>query len=381
MGNINLDFYEEHKMAPEVQENEEIYCRKREKLFRQLGIPLISFRNADVVEFGPNRGNNALTLLTGFNGKISGIDHIDLVEPNPYGREGMLGLFQKHKIDENKYTIYTEMLEDFQKKREYDFIIAEEFIHYMPNWKQLIECIKGIASANTIIIVTCTNEIGIYVERMKRLIARYLIRGIENQDSQILEIERIFTPQLTALKGMSRGIRSYILDMFFDDVFLCQNTMSITDAIDAFGKEYDILGCSQNVFIDHSWFKDLSYDYHLSYKEQYHMKKHMYLLAGDTQESIRTVEDNNALEQAVIHANRLAAEFEKSKDLDMKEFRRTIDQVSKLARMDQITKFNGELLEILERLDRNENVDLSEYCTWCDTFGEGSQYLSLAKKG
>lgn len=381
MRNVNLDFYEEFKMAPEIGEDEDGFCKKRQKLYRQLGIPLISFRNANVVEFGPNRGNNALTLLTGFYGKLCGVKHIDLVEPNPYGREEMRKLFQERKIEEARYAIYPDMLEDFDcGGQQYDFIIAEEFIHYIPAWKELIQSIKRIASENTVIIITCTNEIGIYIERMKRLTARFLVRNFKDREEQIKELEKVFEPQLRSMKWMSRSFRSYILDMFFDEVFLTEETMSIVDAIDAFGAEYDVLGCSQNIFIDHSWFKDLSYDYISSYKEQYHRKKHMYMLAGDTQESIRTIEENDALEKAVIHANRMAAGFEKEDRLHLQAFQTAIEAVTEQAKNERVARFNEELMEILWKLDKKEQINLSDYAVFSDTFGEGSQYVSFVKK-
>lgn len=381
MGNVNLDFYEEYQMAPEVREDEESFCKKRQKLYRQLGIPLISFRNAEVVEFGPNRGYNALTLLTGFYGKIDGIQHIDLVEPNPYGREEMQKLFQDRQIPEERYSIYPDMLEDFKCiDKKYDFIIAEEFIHCIETWKDLIEGIKSNASDNTIIIVTCTSEIGLYIERMKRLAARYMVRDLSDREEKLKELERIFEPQLRSLKWMSRSFRSYILDMFFDEILWCENVMSIVDAIDAFGEEYDLLGCSQNIFIDHSWFKDISYDYISSYKEQYHKKKHMYMTAGYVQEEIRTIQENNELEQAVIKANRMAASYEKDQTLDLCAFQTVIESVTKYARNERVERFNKEFLEILRKLDKKESVNLSDYTVWSETFGEGSQYVSFVKK-
>lgn len=53
-----LDFYREHKISPVHQDIQDFnyHCRRREKLYRQLGMPTQLFRNADVLEVGTGGG-------------------------------------------------------------------------------------------------------------------------------------------------------------------------------------------------------------------------------------------------------------------------------------------------------------------------------------
>lgn len=55
MQNDQLEYYVGHNISPEHQniENIEIHYARREKLYRQCGIPLIAFRDAEILEVGP----------------------------------------------------------------------------------------------------------------------------------------------------------------------------------------------------------------------------------------------------------------------------------------------------------------------------------------
>lgn len=64
----NIKFYKEHNIAPgiSVQESHIQFLEKRKKLYRQLGIPLLSIENKDAIEFGASCGENSLPLVAGF---------------------------------------------------------------------------------------------------------------------------------------------------------------------------------------------------------------------------------------------------------------------------------------------------------------------------
>lgn len=64
---------------------------------------------------------------------------------------------------------------------------------------------------------------------------------------------------------MSRPAKDWVMDTIFNPS-MYNNTMSVVQAIDFFGSEYDILGASPNMFTDYSWYKDIWYDYKDDYK-------------------------------------------------------------------------------------------------------------------
>lgn len=377
-----LKFYEKYGVSPGNKEMEDWIelKKKRNNLYRQLGIPIQCFKGKNVLEFGPGSGHNALAMMMDLQGNFNfGEGHIDLVEPNLLGRNDIERIFNKKNIPKECYTIYSQILEEFEKDKVYDFVIAELFLPHISNWRECIEIIKKYTAENGIAIITCADTIGQYVERTKRLVGQYIIRDVKDFKEQVDLLTKIFGPQLNLIKGMNRTHEEWVEEAVLSDAFLCAHPMNINDAIDAFGDGFDILGASQNIFTDHSWYKDLGYDYISEYKKQYNQKKHMFLLAGTDEESIRTEKENEALEEAVIVANGLAEKFEETKSLDLLAYKEAIDNVAKYSCNETIQQFNKETLELLKTAEKSI-PDMSRFDVWSRSVGKATQYISFVRK-
>ena len=71
-----IEYYKTHNIVPsEQKEDYEVHFEKRRKLYRQLGIPLIAFRNADILDVGSGDGYNTAAFFE------FGAAYIDMVEP------------------------------------------------------------------------------------------------------------------------------------------------------------------------------------------------------------------------------------------------------------------------------------------------------------
>lgn len=374
----SLEFYEKNNIVPTMRtdESRKIYADKRKKLYRQLGVPKLCFAGSEAVEFGPSSGENALVLLEWGNVKT-----IDLVEPNQLACKMIETLYDQRGINKDKYKLYPFLMEEYKTEKKYDIIIAEQFIQNLNNWENYLDCMDRIARQNSIIITTCSDTIGLYIERMKRLVAQFIISDVDTYEEQMEILLDYFESSLTRFKGMNRRNEDYISDTFLNKWFIsCNRVMNMMDIIDYYKDRYDVLGASQNIFTDHSWFKDLSYDYISAYKEQYAMKRHMFLVAGETKETLRTVEENSMLAKAVEDAADLATEFENTRSLDIEHFGKIITEVSICAQNDVIREFNRQFIEILQIVQDKKKPDLNDYKVWINTFGKSSQYISLVKK-
>ncbi len=71
MRNDYLDFYGKHYISPVKQDigNINLHYDRRKKLYRQCGIPVIAFRDADILEVGP--GGGGTTHLLFFIGAVN----------------------------------------------------------------------------------------------------------------------------------------------------------------------------------------------------------------------------------------------------------------------------------------------------------------------
>lgn len=381
--NEEIKFYREHKMAPSIseQENGSQFLKKRKKLYRQLGIPLLCIEDKNVIEFGASCGENSLPLLTGFGNAVRGVYHLDIVEPNESGREAIQKLFKQNDISSERYTLYSNTLENYFSDKKYDIIIAEQFLQHCINWKDCLMILKKFAKQNSIIIVTCADSIGLYVEVMKRFVAHCLVKDIKEFDDKIQKLVELFSSYLNSLYGMNKTHKDYIADQFFCDLMLNGAQMDMVSAIEVFQQEFDVLGASQNIFTDYSWYKDLEYDYVSDYKKQYNMKRHMFLFAGESEETIRSEAENELLGTAVEQALQFEARCEQEKSLiDFGVWKKIIDGVTKTANSSRLTRFNMEFLDILKRVNEKKNIDLANYFVLSGSFGKTSQYLSFVRK-
>lgn len=374
MSETLLEYYRKHFISTEhgVDAEWEKHIERRRKLYRQLGIPILALQGSSVLEVGPGEGHNTLPLL-----KEWSATHIDLLEPNEVARKELEAKFELHNIPKERYTIYADTLREYNSDKEYDIVIAEGFFHNSKDWKDYLRILKKYTHVNSIVIVTCSDEISFYVEKMKRVILRYLVRDVREHDKKIEEIKKIVKPQLAMLRGMSRAIEDWIEDMIFfpyGDEF-----MNMKKAIEECSEEFDVLGASQNIFVDYSWFKDFEYDYISSYKQQYDEKKHMFMLAGDDCEVKRTMEENKELEKAVINANRIAKGIEEGAG-EIAELIPAITNVSNHVINPVICQFNNELIEIIEKLSLDQDINWKNCEVYMKSFGKTMQYISFVKK-
>lgn len=58
MSNIFLDYYGKNQISPVRQDinDMQIHYERRKKLYRQCGIPILAFKNAEMLEIGPGGG-------------------------------------------------------------------------------------------------------------------------------------------------------------------------------------------------------------------------------------------------------------------------------------------------------------------------------------
>lgn len=379
--NKSIGFYEKYNIVPSIDIQKSQFVEKRKKLYRQLGIPLLSIDSKDVIEFGAGSGENSLLLVTGFGNVKKGANHIDIVEPNSGGRRAIKELFEKNGVSDNRYTLYSDTLEDFIPRKKYDIIVAEQFLQHCTNWKECLSCLRNCARPNTIVIITCADTIGLYVELMKRFVGRCMVKKFETFDVKVQMLVELFADSLNTLKGANKTYETYIADMFFDDFILNGAQMNMIDAIDFLKNEFDVLGASQNIFTDYSWYKDLDFDYVSDYKKQYLQKRHMFLFAEETEETIRSADDNELLEQAIKKAMRYEAECEQNDSFgDIDEWSKITNRVTETARHRKMVDFNHEFVDILVKIKNENDIDLSNYSLFINSFGKTSQYLSLIQK-
>ncbi|MFH0899275.1 MAG: methyltransferase domain-containing protein, partial [Pseudomonadota bacterium] len=280
-----VSFYGEHGISPVHQDvrNIDVHIRRREKLYRMLGLPPVAFSKGRVLEVGPGGGHNALAL---FYWGAS----VDFVEPNPAAQAEIPELMRQHGIANNRWSIYPGLVETFPAEEQYDIVLAEGILPGLSNTHEVIAKLQLLVRNGGVVVVTCMDDISSFFENTKRIVAERLVRRIPAFPERVAILCKAFDTHLRSLRNATRPIEDWVADAFLFPTSRC-TLFGMDDAMAGFGRDYHLLGSSPSLFVDYSWYKDLEYDARAACLLQFHRKRHA-LLHYDLEESQRSVDAN-----------------------------------------------------------------------------------------
>lgn len=369
-----LKFYQEQEISPVHQDISDfrIHCMRREKLYRQLGIPAILIERSKILEVGPGGGYNAIVL------KYWGCD-LTMVEPNEVGCTEIKKLFSQLGL--GKYNLLNIPIEEFDSEQKFDIVIAEGFLPVISNWQTIFKKLKSLVGRGGILVITCEDEIGRFVERVKRFIAHIVTKEIKDYDEKLERMIEIFSPQMETLTGRSRPIKDWIEDeILFEDYN--RRTLTIKKAIELIGDEWDILGCSSpSFFVDYSWYKDVNSDYKNDFCRQYEKKSYNLILAGRGEIDA----EENMVRQITGYIEKvqeLDILYEKSEENNSDYIKQAVACLKRIA--ESVSDFDNELLiflqDAIQILEADScQIDFSKYPNFNKAFGRSAQYISFVK--
>ena len=373
-----LTFYKAQNISPchpDISDLERHYERRR-KLYRQCGIPEMTFKNSTMLEVGPGSGYNTLAFFHMTK------EHIDLVEANPVGIHEMGELFEKHKISSNRYTIYETVIEQFEATKTYDIIIAEGFLQVSFHQKEIIKKLKSLVNPKGIIVITCEDDVSIFVEAMKRLIGVLITENIQTLQQKKEYLVKIFSPILKSIKGMTRPVDEWVDDQLINTGVINGVELCLDDAIDYMEDEFYVLGTSPHMFTDYSFYKNIEHDVHEDYKAQF-VRKHLSLMLAETDEMVLDKTIAERLSCQCRMARRLAAVYEKEKrieDLDkimnvLQEMKNTWKDIDL-----GIFRLIEEIYNAIKEAAEKRMIDLKNYQKFASAWGRVQQYVAFEKK-
>lgn len=374
-----LEYYNEYNLSPEHQDIEEIeiHYARRQKLYRQCGMPEIAFRNAEILEVGPGRGDNTLAF---FHWNCA---HVDLVEANAQECKDMQILFAEQEIPRHKYDIFECTIENYCTDKKYDIIIAEGFLPLMHNQEEIICKLKELLKEKGIIVITCVDKVGYFIEIMKRMGGIVLSQKISAYEEKVKYLTEIFRPQLKKLRGVSKLPEGWVMDNILSPAVNNGEELSVSKAIQYFDKDFDILGTSPQMFTDYSWSKDIWYDYKKDYLEQFDKKRLSFLMAN-MPEIILPASFANELVRAFEDIKDLEAEFEQSMEISkVSDILKIMKSIQKPIEQNFDTKFVRvffEIEEMLLHIQKSESINMEDYPHFFAAFGRTQQYISFVRK-
>lgn len=370
-----FDFYGKHDISPVEQDisDFELHLKRREKLYRQLGMPRLLFEGKDVLEVGPGSGYNTLAFFE-WN-----VKHVDLVEANETGIRDMKRLFHEREVESTLYSVFEKRIEDYEQPKQYDIVIAESFLQYLKNQQEVIDILIEKAKSGGVIVITCSDDTCFYIEQIKRVIAQALSYKINDYSDKVKYLADLFRPQLKKLRGVSRSAESWVQDQLLNPVAVNGEGLSLIEAMHMF-HDCEVLSSAPRIFTDYSWYKDVWYDYKKDYEEQYVHKGANLVMANMFPEW--TID--RSVDELISKQKRLAMEFEKTYDMGiiskLCEGNMTIQEKlkGKDKRLDSVL---AQITEALGDISNNgiEQFQFETYTDFFSAFGRTQQYMSFIK--
>lgn len=375
MRNDYLDYYGEHNISPVNQDisDFDLHLRKRLKLYHQCGLSNRTFINADVLEVGPGGGENSLCLYE------LGVNHVDLVEPNPQGVQNLRNLYGKYKLNSNSYTIFDSSIEEYRTNKKYDIIVAEGFIQYLDNKEFIIDKLKSFARPSTIILITCADDACIFIDLIKRIVSNYLVKDVKEYNKKVEILTDFFAPQLSNLTGMSRNAKQWVQDNILNPAVTNENELSLIDAMDFFGEDYVVMGTSPSIFTDWSWYKDIQYNVKESWKEQYNKKILSFLIAGSGE---IVIAGNDEIGPIFSDIRVNTKEYEK--DNNVVHLNNIINDISRIIDIcgdidEIIAELFSETIQVLSNIISGEEFNFAGFDVLYNSFGRTQHYIAFEK--
>ncbi len=217
---VGLNFYNEKSIFPVFQNisNMEKHFQIRESLYRLLGVPSISFKDRDILEVAAGSGENSLYISAQLPKSF------DICEPNSiafnnieklynYTREFPNGIRDNFPVLHTKPRLFKMSLEDFEIKKEYDFVICEGWIGGMTAYERsMLLKLSQFVKVGGILLISFYPPIGGLSSFLRRLLAFRIISKQETLEEQTKKLEHAFSSHLKTLPHLSRSNSHWVQD-------------------------------------------------------------------------------------------------------------------------------------------------------------------------
>lgn len=385
MRNEFLEYYKQNKISPVSQDISDLnlHIARRNRLYALLGINADSFKGARILEVGAGSGYNTLVFL------LAGAK-VDIVEPNPTGREEMKKLFSAYGINPKQYCIYECVIEEFKNPYEYDFVIAEGFLPAFDEAHRgiMIDKLYGCARERGHIVITTIDEFSYFFEYLRIILGLTLVLNAKDFNTSSAILSEAFLSHLNTLKFASRPIRDWVRDSILNpvnDIF----SFSISDGIMQMQRSagesgnIEVINTSPNLICNLSWYKDMEYSYANEILKVFPIKRHL-LLCEKFSDNLRDEAKNNALLSHLVELKQEISEYRKKGDIARLKPICDILQVILKTNSDFGEFFHKSIEEVITLLQNPTSICVKSVANmqyFSNAWGRGAQYVSFKKLG
>ena len=367
-----LDAYKTYESVPTRQDisNLDAHLRRRDALYRTLGIVPSHLQGKQILEFGPGSGENSIFLASLVPSRYT------LVDGTESSIRSLQEIRSKYYPHINAEMVHAEFLQ-FQTLEKYDAVFCEGAIPTQADPKPLLQHIASFVKPGGVLVITTVDAVSFLSEAIRRFLARIYIGSPRLDTSHVPKLVEFFKNDLDTLKGMSRRREDWVVDQIIHP--WNGPPFSIPEALETLGSAFSAHGASPRFFTDWRWYKSIYQEddgFSSCLKECYLTKLHNFL---DWRFSMPDADPDNNV--------KLLLWSQKVYDLVFAmEFGRTPFSVSPIMECLQNILFECPQIHestktgitaAIHSLAHSKNLTNCPLLGW---WGRGQQYLSLLKR-
>ena len=246
----SVDWYIDHNVSP-VRLNikdQSIHLLNRKALLWHLGILPSLAKGKSIIEFGPGSGFNALATF-----KILKPKQYTLVDGNEKGLHEMAQLFSDNFGTREEIRIEQSRILDFDVQTNYDICILENVVAGQLTGREIL-CHASLFAP--IFLFSLVDPVGMFSETLRFYLAQPIIETCNTMKEKVDRLMPIFSPHLATVRGMNRRFDDWIIDNLINPATL-GDLLSLPDAIEAIGDQFEFYNSSPRMFSDWQWYKTI----------------------------------------------------------------------------------------------------------------------------
>jgi SAM-dependent methyltransferase len=268
-----IDFYTSKGIIPTRQNISDLdaHFRRRETLYRHLGIPKCLLRGISIIEFGPGSGHNAL-----FTASCQPGCYI-LVDATPASLESTRARLAESFGGDHIRVVESEILA-FQTDEKFDLVLCEGVIPTQRDPVAFLKHVASFARPAGLVVITCMDPIAVLPEILRRYVGRLVTADITDFQLQIEALVKFFDQDLRSLTGMSRRFEDWVVDQMLHP--WSGPLLSVSEAVDGLSADFEIYASSPHFLVDWRWYKEVlrdSFGFNQIGKVSYFSQMHNFL--------------------------------------------------------------------------------------------------------
>lgn len=247
-----LDYYGENQIIPARQDLGDMrkHFRRRDALYRSLGIAPAWLAGKSVIEFGPGPGDNALFTAS------SGPELYVFVDGNQASVSSVQARIEAGEFGAKACEIHLSDLIEYRDERRFDLVICEGVIPGQEEPGRYFSHIAEFAKPGGIVAITTISFTSILADVCRRMVKPVFAPECDGYEALVARLVEFFRPDLDSLPGMSRLYEDWVMDQITHP--WQANTFTIQEAIDAVGDRFDIHGSMPRFLSDWRWYKSIN---------------------------------------------------------------------------------------------------------------------------